>query len=100
MTTGAGALVNTVDQSHPVTAAKVNGVKHLDANARQELYASAGKPGLSTASHSYQTVYNNKIAGFTTHSFDSTFKTLTTSYVTYTGQNIHSFTVTKGQGYP
>ena len=56
----------------------------------------AGVETLQTSqSHSYQTVFNQEIAGFTSHTFDSAFSTLTTKFVSYSGQVIHEFTINK-----
>ena len=78
MTTGAGSLVNTVSQTHKKTERKVNG---------ESFETSLG--------HSYQTLWNSKTAGFTLHTFDSTFSKLTTQFISYTGAVLHTFTVTK-----
>lgn len=40
-------------------------------------------------------VWNQKVSGFTTHTFDSEFKTLTTNFVGTDGSTLKSFTVTK-----
>lgn len=85
VTSGAGSLVNTVDQSHPITAKKVNGSNIEESDRISK----------SSTSHTYQTIYNNKVAGFTLHTFSADFSTLTTQFVTYTGSVVHSFTVNK-----
>jgi len=77
VTSGAGSLVNTADQKTEVTAAKLDGHDISKSDA--------------SASHSYQTIYNNKIAGFTNHTFSEDFSTLTTNFVSYTGSIIHTF---------
>ena len=46
--------------------------------------------------HVYKTLWNQKVAGFTLHTFSEDYSTLTTDYVSYTGETIHSFSVTKG----
>lgn len=84
VTSGAGALVNTADQSHPVTAAKLKG-EHLQRASSLR----------SATGHSYETVYNNVVAGFTSHTFSSDLTTLTTNFVTYTGEIVHTFTTDK-----
>lgn len=78
MTTGAGSLVNTASQSYEKTSRKVNGESFV-----------------SSSSHSYQTVWNSKTAGFSLHTFDSMFTKLTTQFISYTGEVLHSFTITK-----
>lgn len=82
VTSGAGAMIATADQDHEHTRAKVEG---------QDLNTTASQ-------HSYQTVWNQKVAGFTLHTFSDDLSTLTTDFVTYTGDTVHSFTVTKGNG--
>ena len=84
VTSGAGSLVNTVDQTHELTAKKVRG---------EDILASAA-PGIGQ-NHSYTTVFNKMVAGFTRSTFDADFATLTTDYVSYTGAVVHSFTVNK-----
>jgi hypothetical protein len=75
ITSGAGSLVNTVDQSHPVTSAKLRG----------ETVVSKG-----ATTHTYQSVYTNKVAGYTRHTFSSDYTTLTTDFVTYTGETVRT----------
>lgn len=83
VTTGAGSLVNTPDQSHPVTMHK---------KAGKDIARGMFK---SSATHSYKTIYNNVVAGFTSHTFSDDFSTLTTNYIQYDGTIIHSFVVNK-----
>ena len=81
VTTGAGSLVNTVDQTSPITSAKVNGEDLNNVGA--------------TASHSYQTVFSSKTAGFNLNTFSADFSSLQVQYISYTGQVIHTFNVYK-----
>jgi hypothetical protein len=83
VTTGAGSLVNTVDQTHPKTVAKLNGE---DINVLGE--SAAG-------SHSYQTVFSSKTAGFNLNTFSEDFSSLQVQYISYTGQVLHTFNVYK-----
>ena len=85
VTSGAGALVNTPDQLHPVTAAKVAG----------EQFINSTLTSTTTSSHSYKTIANYKIAGFTSHLFSSDFMTLTTNFISYTGDVLYSFNSNK-----
>lgn len=101
VTTGAGAMVATVDQSHPINSVKVQG-GNISARQWKEFRDSKkecidGKSATSPTmvSHSYTTVFNNKTAGFTTHTFNEAFTTLTTTFVSYTGEVLHSFVVNK-----
>lgn len=75
VTSGAGSLVNTVDQSDPITVLKTQGAKNIQ----------------TTASHTYQTVYTKTVAGFTEHVFSDDFQTLTTNFIDYNGNIIHTF---------
>ena len=87
VTTGAGAMVNTLDQNHPITNAKVNNLP-----VDEKLFQSMGK---TSTGHSYQTIWNQKVAGFTLHTFNSDFTQLTTTFLDYNGNNIHEFVVNK-----
>jgi hypothetical protein len=89
VTSGAGSLVNTPDQSRGVTLLKVDG---QDISLPAEV---GGEVTGASTSHSYQTVYNKKVAGFTLHTFASDFSYLVTDFVDYTGAVIHSFKVYK-----
>jgi len=83
VTTGAGSLVNTVDQTHPKTVAKLNGE---DINVLGE--SAAG-------THSYQTVFSSITAGFNLNTFSKDFSSLQVQYISYTGQVLHTFNVYK-----
>ncbi|RYH23706.1 hypothetical protein EON65_17560 [archaeon] len=96
ITTGAGSLVNTASQSHLITSLKVSGKdvgKEVYERHRNSLNASLDLKAAYT--HTYQTVFNQKVAGFTSHTFSDDFSTLTTNFVAYTGDIIHTFTVNK-----
>ena len=80
ITSGAGSLVETADQLHEPTKAKAEGLCVED-------------------SHSFKTVFNQKVAGFTLHTFNSDYTELTNEFIGYDGEVVHSFTVTKGQSY-
>jgi hypothetical protein len=82
VTSGAGSLVNTADQAHPVTSRKVRG-ENITLAER------------ANVKHSYSTIFNQKVAGFTSHTFNSAFTQLTTNFVSNTGQVVHSFVVDK-----
>eukprot|EP00462_Mataza_sp_D1_P010186 CAMPEP_0175164568 /NCGR_PEP_ID=MMETSP0087-20121206/26496_1 /TAXON_ID=136419 /ORGANISM="Unknown Unknown, Strain D1" /LENGTH=440 /DNA_ID=CAMNT_0016453635 /DNA_START=44 /DNA_END=1367 /DNA_ORIENTATION=+ len=55
-----------------------------------------GIPLKPYAGHAYKRIFNQKVAGFTTHTFSADYSTLTTNFVTSSGATIHSFTVAKG----
>lgn len=101
ITTGAGAMVNTVDQSHPITSIKVQGgdvsLEDWKQFRQSKLAAINGKSATAPnyLGHSYTTLFNSKTAGFTTHTFSEDFTTLTTNFVSYTGTILRSFTVNK-----
>ena len=114
VTSGAGSLVDTPDQQMSATRGKVKGdleivsdgsayafdekdySKHGGAktdNEQRTLGEESGagaKTGIS--SHTYKTVWNQAVAGFTTHTFSSDFTSLRTDYVAYTGDVMYSFT--------
>merc|ERR1719498_1080195 len=46
--------------------------------------------------HAFTTVFNQKVAGFTKHTFSEDLQMLTTEYISYTGQTVHSFDVKRG----
>jgi len=57
-------------------------------------------PVLATNEYTVSEVWNQKIAGFTTHQFSSDLKSLTTTFVDYNGNNLYDFTITKGSNGP
>ncbi len=93
LTTGAGAMVDTADQTHPTTAAKLKGL-NVTHSAPLRTAAAGGAEGVGAGNlgHTYQTVFNQAVAGFTTHTFSPDFTSLETQFVSYTGQVVHSFT--------
>ena len=50
--------------------------------------------------HSYHQIWDNKIAGFTTHTFSSDYSKLTTTYVDNNGNKIHTVITTRGAPAP
>mmetsp|Transcript_83243 Transcript_83243/g.258459 ORF Transcript_83243/g.258459 Transcript_83243/m.258459 type:complete len:346 (+) Transcript_83243:129-1166(+) len=80
VTSGAGAMVRTADQQTDPRC------------------AAAEASGQAAGGHSYQSVWSQKVAGFTLHTFDADFATLRTDFVSYTGEVLHSLTVSKGSG--
>ena len=85
VTSGAGAMIYTQDQHGSVAATKLAG-------GNLSMHVSTG--------HTYETVWNQKVAGFTLHTFSADYQSLKTDYVTYTGAIVNSFTVTKGSTPP
>lgn len=43
----------------------------------------------------YKQIWNGKVSGYTTHTFNTAFTQLTTNFVDTTGATLHSFTVDK-----
>lgn len=84
VTSGAGALVMSGDQSHGRVFDKVNSV-NLDEMANVPY-------GLG---HTYKPVFSAVKTGFTAHTFSPDFKTLTTDLVDVAGTVLHSFSVAK-----
>ena len=48
--------------------------------------------------HSYRSLWENKIAGFTTHTFSSDLSELTTTFVDNNGNDLHTVTTKRGGG--
>ena len=46
--------------------------------------------------HVYKTLWNQKVAGFTLHTFSDDYASLQTDYLDYTGSTVHTFSVQKG----
>lgn len=102
ITTGAGSMVNTYDQENPLTQAKSEGkeitMEVLKASGKLQSSSPSydeSHPTKEGSGHSYQTVWNKKVAGFTQHSFNSDYSQLTTNFIDYLGNIVHSFTVNK-----
>lgn len=93
VTTGAGAMVDTEDQEHPVTKLKKEG-KHIPPLFR-ETYQKENSTATALG-HSYETVWKETIAGFTLHTFNSDYTSLTTDFIDYQGNILNSFVVNKG----
>ena len=107
VTSGAGSLVDTPDQMNEITRKKVLGEKeitvdgsiglltHSDADTNTDTDKERKLGDSKYNNHTYQTVFNLKVAGFTSHTFNSDFTQLTTNFISYDGENIHSFAVYK-----
>jgi tartrate-resistant acid phosphatase type 5 len=86
VTSGAGSLVDTADQQHPVTAAKMRG-ENVPGRPLQD---HSGMLGVS-----YQSVEYDTVAGFVTSTFSSDFSKMTIDFVKYTNEVVYSFDVLK-----
>jgi hypothetical protein len=79
---GAGAMVKTADQDNDERCKNPEG-SNTNSNA-------------SSSGHTFQNVWTQKVAGFTLHTFSEDFKELKTEFISYTGEVLRSFSVTKG----
>ena len=79
VTTGAGCMVK-IDSDDDTSA---EGFAH---------------PKLALNTHTVNEVWNKKVAGFTTHQFSEDLQSLTTSFISYSGESLYSFTVKRGGG--
>lgn len=119
ITSGAGSLVNTPDQNGALMQRKLNGDREVFMNENEDgSYApltayeywsgrdyygayksryssSASSSSSSSSRHTYQTVFNKKVAGFTLHTFSTDFKTLKTQFLSYDGAVQHTFSVNR-----
>mmetsp|Transcript_31042 Transcript_31042/g.52442 ORF Transcript_31042/g.52442 Transcript_31042/m.52442 type:complete len:377 (+) Transcript_31042:69-1199(+) len=95
VTTGAGALVNTADQTHPITAAKLAGQPITREMRRQHRFNVNASDTATYDDHDYEKVWQQTVAGFTLHKFNSDFTSLTTEFISYTGDVVHSLVVNK-----
>mmetsp|Transcript_2345 Transcript_2345/g.3140 ORF Transcript_2345/g.3140 Transcript_2345/m.3140 type:complete len:427 (+) Transcript_2345:15-1295(+) len=99
VTSGAGSLVpiddevEEAEEKDPLRKAKLAGGTWTTPQTK-----SLNVDG-QVKSHSYETVFNEKVAGFNLHTFSDDLQTLTTAFVDYQGNTIHSFSSVKGQGY-
>jgi len=109
VTSGAGALVMSYDQlggspakdrtMRKATGGDMNGDGKLDEVELAGLAEMASVPygnHSRNVGHTYKKVYNNKVSGFTLHTFSSDFKTLKTDFIGTDGSSMYSFTTTKG----
>ena len=92
VTSGAGAMLHTADQHlDNRTLTKLAGGDWPIANASATAPIEQAAP-----SHVVKSLFNQKVAGFTLHTFSADYAELTTEYVTFEGTTVHSFTVKKG----
>ena len=103
VTSGAGSLVDTPDQSQSATSKKVRGAAEIRSSnevmgegttvaAETGTARSLGGDPDQSSGHTYTTVFNQAVAGFTTHTFSDDYSSLLTEYVAYTGDVLYSFT--------
>lgn len=91
VTTGAGALVLSHDQlgGSPGKDRTYNKVHDV----HPEMLSNAS---LHPLGHTYKALYNDRISGFTLHTFSDDYTTLTTDFLDTDGNTLHSFRVSKG----
>merc|ERR1712032_838713 len=86
VTSGAGSMVHTQDQQNDQHCAAT------DRDFKEESF-----PAVKGESN-FKMIWNTKAAGFTLHTFNEDFATLTTQFVSVSGDVVHSFDVQKGGG--
>merc|ERR1719253_1314220 len=82
LTSGAGALVKTLDQETDEHVAEPSGL-------------SPGIPKTGGFGHVYQKVWKEAVAGFTLHTFNEDFSELKTEFIDAAGQVLRTFTIRK-----
>lgn len=113
VTSGAGALVMSYDQlggspakdrtMRKATGGDMDGNGNLSAAELAGLEEMASVPygaGARSVGHTYKAVYNNKVSGFTLHTFSADFATLKTDFIGVDGSSMYSFTTAKGAAPP
>jgi hypothetical protein len=95
VTTGAGAMVDTIDQQHPITKAKREG-RDVTPSMRRAHLANVNASDTATYNdHTYKQVWTQTVAGFTLHTLNADFTELRTDFITNTGAIVHTFTSDK-----
>jgi hypothetical protein len=79
ITSGAGSMVQTADQSHE--------------SVHERLMSSAGQTVSSSYGHTSQTLFNEVVAGFAQSTFSSDFTTLQTTLISTSGKHVYTVTV-------
>lgn len=107
ITSGAGAMLKTKDQESDSVRAKIAGLSFTSLSPHVPFSATAGRlpssalssaPAESAVHHTYETVWSQKIAGFTTHQFSPDYLTLTNEFVSFEGEIIRTVAVRKDGG--
>jgi len=81
VTSGAGAMLHTSDQDNDERCTWNQSIQLKTVNG-----------------YGVDMIWSQKVAGFTLHTFNADFTELTTKFVSYQGDVLHSFTVSKGSG--
>ncbi len=71
--------MNTYDQVNEITSAKLAG-RQVVTNTKKLKNVSS-----NSSSHIYQTIWQEKVAGFMSHEFNSDFTLLTNNFISYQG---------------
>jgi len=105
ITTGAGSLAKTIDQTFKLTAMKAQGLDIDEMDIEDEVpiedkevredWVRYSKRYTAGKKHTYQTIWNQANAGFTLHTFNSDFTTLRTDFISTANTILHSFTVSR-----
>ena len=85
--------MDTVDQAHPITLAKLEGRDVTPAMRKAHRFAVNSSDTNEYSDHTYQKIWTQTVAGFTQHTFNSDFTSLTTNFITNTGAIVNSFVV-------
>lgn len=84
---GAGCMVEIKSDLEKIKMNPQVRDKHAEYRAKVEL---------SGVGHTYHSLWEQKIAGFTTHTFSSDFSNITTTFVDNNGNKIHTVVTSKG----
>jgi hypothetical protein len=103
ITSGAGAMLKTKDQESESVQAKAAGLSFTTLSPHVPLAPVAGsQPSAAppvaagpAVHHTYETVWHQKVAGFTTHHFSPDYLKLTNHFVTFEGEIVHTVAVHK-----
>lgn len=82
-----------MDQAHPITLAKLEGRDVTPAMRKAHRFAVNSSDTNEYSDHTYQKIWTQTVAGFTQHTFNSDFTSLTTNFITNTGAIVNSFVV-------
>jgi hypothetical protein len=55
--------------------------------------------GKSAPGHTYQNIFSQKVAGFTSHTFSADLQSLTTDLISYNGTAVYSLVIKKHSAY-
>ena len=100
VTSGAGCMVRVAQDVNNLknAAEKEAALRRARMDTRRDLRAKLGRSSCvnTQSGHSCTPVWEQVVAGYTTHTFSADFSTLTTTYFDAYGNNLHSFDTSKG----